>query len=177
MAQWWWRVAVSRVTWVLLQQVGETLCRQRAQYVALSPSVHWHACFYIAALSIRFFLGFRQWRSRADRVLPLYMNIWLPLFWTHFWSTWSRARGPDSGTCVCLAHGRDFSYCRASEQKWQKKAWLLFCLELSKKTWKQWLMVKSFNPHPQDSLKTVIKTLYDEYFDSRPLCCSLLGSA
>ena len=37
-------------------------------------------------------LEFRQWRSRADRVLILVMNIRLPLFW----STWSRAWGPDS---------------------------------------------------------------------------------
>ena len=48
--------------------------------------------FYIAALSIIPFFRFRQWRSCSDRVLTLNINIWIPLFW----STWSRARGPDS---------------------------------------------------------------------------------
>ena len=31
--------------------------------------------FYITALSIYFFLGFRQWRSRADRVVNLSTTI------------------------------------------------------------------------------------------------------
>ena len=80
--------------------------------------MHGHTRFYIAVLSIIFLLlGFRQWRSSADRVLTLNMNIRLPLFW----STWSRARGPDRGpdtaTCEGLAHGRDYSDCRASELK------------------------------------------------------------
>ena len=57
-------------------------------------------------------LGFRQWRSRADRVLTLNMNIRPPLFW----STGSRARGPDSATCAGLALGSDYSDCRASEE-------------------------------------------------------------
>ena len=55
------------------------------------------------------FFGFSQWRSRAGKVLTLNMNIQLPLFW----STWSPARGQDSATSVGLAHGRDYSYCRA----------------------------------------------------------------
>ena len=67
--------------------------------VALSQSLHWQVLFYIAALSTIFFLllGFRQWRSRADRVLALNINIWLPLFWI----SWSRAMGQDSATCAC----------------------------------------------------------------------------
>ena len=60
----------------------------------------------------------------ADRVLTLNMNILLALFL----STWSRARGPDSGPdsatceqrCAGLAHGRDYSDCRASEEMSQK---------------------------------------------------------
>ena len=96
--------------------------------VLLSPSVHQYARFYIAVLSIIFFLGFRQWRSRADKILTLNINTWLPLFW----STWSRARGPDSATCAGLAHGRDHSHCKASKQKVTKGAWPLFFLELSK---------------------------------------------
>ena len=47
----------------------------------------------------------------------LALTIWLPLFW----STWSRARDPDSATCVGLARGRDYSYCIASEQ--HESAW------------------------------------------------------
>ena len=56
----------------------------------------------------------RQWRSRADRVLTLNMNIRLSLFW----STWSlsRARGPDSAT-VTWRIGSDYSFYIASEQK------------------------------------------------------------
>ena len=43
----------------------------------------------ILLLSLICFLGFRQWLSRADRVLTLYMNIQLLMFW----STWCQARG------------------------------------------------------------------------------------
>ena len=56
--------------------------------VALSPSVHWHALFYFAAMII--FLGFRQWQSRADRVWTLNTNIQLWLFS----GTWRMARRP-----------------------------------------------------------------------------------
>ena len=61
--------------------------------VALSPSEHWHARYYIAALSELynfFFLGVCQWWSYADRVVNLNTTILLPLFW-RFWS-WARAR-------------------------------------------------------------------------------------
>ena len=70
--------------------------------------------FYM--LSIIFFLGCSQWWSHADRVLTLNMNIQLPLFW----STWSRALGQDSATCVGLADGLDYSCCWALELKLQK---------------------------------------------------------
>ena len=33
-----------------------------------------------------FFHGFRQWRSRADRVLALNMKIRLPMFWSRSWA-------------------------------------------------------------------------------------------
>ena len=46
--------------------------------VPLSPSVHWHVRFlYCCTLYNFFFLGFRQWRSRA---VNLNKTIWLPLF-------------------------------------------------------------------------------------------------
>ena len=102
--------------------------------------------FYTAALSIIFFfLGFRQWRSRADRVLTLSMNIRLPLFW----STWSPARSPHSATGAGLAHARDYSNCRASELNC-KSAWPLLFLELSKILLDNGLLWGVFNPHPQD---------------------------
>ena len=41
------------------------------------------------------------------------INILLPLFW----STWNLALGQELDTCAGLAHGRDYSYCIASEQK------------------------------------------------------------
>ena len=50
--------------------------------VALSPSVHWYASFlYCCALYSFFFLGFRQWLTRVDRVVNLNATIWIPLFW------------------------------------------------------------------------------------------------
>ena len=89
---------------------------------SLPPLGHfaWHwasqctdsGAFCIAALSIIFFFGFRQWWSCSDRVLTLNMNIRLPLFW----STSSRARVQDLARCAGLAHGRDYSDCRASEK-------------------------------------------------------------
>ena len=77
---------------------------------------------YRCALHIFFFIEFRQWRSRAYRVLTLNMNIRLPLFW----STSSWTRGLESATCAGLALGRDCSTCRASEQKSQRSLAILF---------------------------------------------------
>ena len=83
----------------------------------------------------------RLWRSRAESVLTLNMNIWLPLLW----STWSWARGPDSATCAGLAHGRDYSYCIASELKLQKYLAIVFPW-IVEKTFKQWPTVRVFQP-------------------------------
>ena len=103
--------------------------------------------FYIAALSVFFFLGFRQWRSRTDRVLILNMNIRLALFWRN--SSWSPtpARGKDSATCAGLTHGRDYSYCRASELKLQKRLVTVFPW-IVENTFKQWPTVRVFQPSP-----------------------------
>ena len=112
--------------------------------VSLSPSVPWHARFlFRCALYIFLLLGFRQWRSRADRVFTLNMNIRLPLFW----STWSRARGPDSTACAGLGHGRDYSDCRASELKLQKCLAIVFPW-IVENTWKQWPTLRVFQPSP-----------------------------
>ena len=79
--------------------------------VVLSQSVHWHACFYIAVLSLFFFLGFRQWWSCAGRVVNLKTTIQPPLFWR----TWSRARACTCPHVLAWHMGRDYSDCRASE--------------------------------------------------------------
>ena len=60
---------------------------------------HWarqwiDTCAFILLCSLYFFfLGFLQWRSRAERVLTLNMNIRLLLFW----SIWKLARGLCAG--------------------------------------------------------------------------------
>ena len=130
--------------------------------------MHWHARFSIAALSIIFLsFEFRQWQSRADRVLTqafnmnfhrfgaLEVRLTLTVFWLLTWTSNFHcfgalevrqvrlALGQDSATCAGLAHGRDYRYCtRASEQKWQKvlglASWPLFFIELSKIREKQW---------------------------------------
>ena len=57
------------------------------------------------------------------------------------------ARGLDSATCAGLAHGDNYSYCRASELKKNcKSAWPVFFLELSKILEKQWPKVRVFQP-------------------------------
>ena len=49
--------------------------------VALSPLVHWHARFlYCCALYNLFFLGFRQGRSRANKVVSINTTIHLHCF-------------------------------------------------------------------------------------------------
>ena len=78
--------------------------------VALSPSMHWLASFCCALYNF-FSLGFRQWRSRADRVVNLNTTIRLPLFWR----TWTRARARTRPHVLAWHMGRDYSYCRASE--------------------------------------------------------------
>ena len=113
--------------------------------MALSPSGHWHARLYCWTLYINcFFLGFRQWQSPADRVSTLIMNIWLPL--PVFWSPWSRTdsdQGPDTATWVGLAHGCDYSYCRASAQKLRLVLVFPWIVE---NTWKQGPSVRVFQP-------------------------------
>ena len=51
--------------WIPLEPLSHNVWHQGW----LSQSVHWHACFYTAALSIVFFLGLCQWQFRDDRVL------------------------------------------------------------------------------------------------------------
>ena len=78
--------------------------------VALSPSVHWHVR-YCCALYNFFFLGFRQWQSRTDRVVNLNTTFQLPLFW----KTWTRARASTRPNVQAWRMCRDYSYCGALE--------------------------------------------------------------
>ena len=71
------------------------------------------------------------------------MNILLPVFHCfglRIWSTSSQALGPELATCAGLAHWRDNSNCRASEQKWQKRLGHCFSLNCRKylKTMAHW---------------------------------------
>ena len=59
------------------------LAAPRPFCVALSPPVHWHARFYIVALTTIFSLDFVS----GDLALTELEIIWLPLFWR----TWARA--------------------------------------------------------------------------------------
>ena len=104
MAQSFKQVAMSLATWDRFPHGAETLSASRPFFVALSPDTR----AFILLRSLYFFF---VWQSRADRALTLNMNIQLPL--RLFWSTCSRALGPDSATCAGLAHWRDYSYCRA----------------------------------------------------------------
>ena len=91
---------------------AEMLGVPRPFCVALSPSVHWNARFlYSCALHIFSILGFRQWRSRADRVVNLNTTIRFPLFWR----TWTRARARTLPHGRAWHMGRNYSDCRASE--------------------------------------------------------------
>ena len=116
-------------------------------FVALSQSVHWHASFlYCCALYNFFFLDFVS-GNLALTGFTLNMNILLPLFW----STFSPARGQDSAICVGLAHGRDYSYCRASELKLQKFLATVFPWTVEN-AWKTMATVRVSNPHPTDCI-------------------------
>ena len=81
--------------------------------VALSPSVHWHTRFlyHCCALYNLVFIGNRQWRSRADRVVNLNTTIPLALFWR----TWNLALARTRPNVLAWHMGRYYSDCRASE--------------------------------------------------------------
>ena len=150
--------------------------------------MHWHARFSIAALSIIFLsFEFRQWQSRADRVLTqafnmnfhcfgaLEVRLTLTVFWLLTWTSNFHcfgalevrqvrlALGQDSATCAGLAHGRDDSYCtRASEQKWQKVLGHCFSLNCRK-------YVKNSGPLPHAELLKCFQTSL-----ARLLCISFV---
>ena len=72
-AQWLMLVAVYRRHGFNFSRVLKhcAVCTHMAICVAFSPSVDLHLCFYIAVLTINFFLECHQWLFRADRDLNL----------------------------------------------------------------------------------------------------------
>ena len=76
MAEWLRLVVDSLVTWVRFPHGAESFCRAEA-ILRGSPSVRF---LYCCALYNSFFLGFRKWQSRTDRVSTLNINIRLPPF-------------------------------------------------------------------------------------------------
>ena len=81
-------------------------------------------------------------------------------------------------TCACLVHGCDYSFCRASEQKWQFRLCHCFPLNCSKYLQK-WLIMRVFQPSSprldtvlmfvslpsptsQNSSDQVLKTIYHQ---------------
>ena len=61
-------IAESLATWVQILKSAKTKPSAGPQpfFVALSPSVHCQLRFLCCCTLYNFFLGFRQWRSRAD---------------------------------------------------------------------------------------------------------------
>ena len=86
-SQW---VRPTQTSWLWFPPVAESLCSPLAIVCVTEPvSGLTRALLYIAGLAIIFLsLDFSQWRSRAENVLTLNLNIQSPLFL----STWSRAR-------------------------------------------------------------------------------------
>ena len=81
------------------------------------------------------FLGFRQWRSRADRFVNLYTSIWLPLFWRTW--TWARAsnhphvRGWHMGRYYSQVSGFVFSWFLETTEKTKASFKLVTFLRLT----------------------------------------------
>ena len=126
--------SIRACCWILLQRRGHFAWHWASQCTDTSA-------FYIAALSIIFLLlGFRQWRSRTDRISTLNMNIR-----RHPTSTvleqLESCPGPDSATCAGLADGHDYSHCRALELKLQKCQAIGFPW-IVENTFKQWPTVR-----------------------------------
>ena len=112
MDKWLRLVAESQSTWVWFLMSAETLCSASAILRGTEPvSAPTRALFILLHSLKKNSLGFRQWRSRADRVVNLNTTIRLPLFWR----TWTRARARTRPHVRAWHMGRDYSNCRASE--------------------------------------------------------------
>ena len=121
--------------WVLRLSAALCILRGTESVCALTRAL-WYCC----ALYNFFFLGFRQWRSCADRVANLNTTIRLPLFWRTW--TWGRA---STRPHVRARHmGRDYSYCRASALTDSKVSgfiysWILENTGKTKASWETFL--------------------------------------
>ena len=167
------KVLISLETWIRFPQGDESFCRAADILRVTVPVSALTRALLILLRSLNFFfLGFRQWRSRADRVLTLNMNIRLPLFW----STWSRAWGPDSATCAGLAHGSDYSDCRASRclgAEIAKVHGLRFSLNRRKYLKNKGHARGYFNHHPPDCWVFDSVVLYSYYGKDNVQCPTL----
>ena len=162
MVEWLLLVVHSLETWVRFLHGVDSFCSAAAILRGTEPpsepvSALTRALFILLRSLYFFFLGFRHWLSSTDRVLTFNMNIRLPLFW----STWSPAKGQDSATCAGLAHGRDYSCCRALELKLQKFLATVFPW-IAENTFKQWPTVRIFQPSPTG----LDMTSQIQYFDN-----------
>ena len=104
---------MNRATWIRFLQSAETLCSPLAILrgtARLSPTALTLALLYCCALYHFCF----SWNSSVS------ISRWYGTSDFHWFGFWSRARSPDSATCAGLRHGRNYSFCIASEQKWQK---------------------------------------------------------
>ena len=126
MAQWLRWVVVSQETWVL---VLRSSAEPRPFCMALSQSVHWDAHFlYFCALYNFFFLGFCQWRTRADRVVNLNTTFLLPLFW----QTWTQALPSTRPHVLAWDMGRDYSFCSDWPPAWHQVSGFVYFWFLKK---------------------------------------------
>ena len=129
--------------WVRISQGAETLCHISAYLRGTEPITALTPLLCIAALLIPFLIGFRQWWSRADRVLTLNLNIWLPPFWTQ---SGALRVGPRPGLGHMCWPGA-WAVIIAVVQPRTKSVWqglVIVFLELSKLLEIQWPTVRVF---------------------------------
>ena len=150
---------MSKLTGCPCNPVSQLSLIPQWQHCSLNPEVRFELGSHSFPLITRSF--FLSWILSAaicaDSALTHNINIWLPLFW----STWSRARGQDSATCAGLAHGRDYSYCRASEQKRQNRLGHCFSLNCRNylKTMGYSEGFSTLTPHTAANLLSILLTI------------------
>ena len=134
-------------TWVWFLQRAETLCCQPATVpfcLALSPSVHWHACFNIAASQLIFSLGFGHWQTWSDRVLTLNINILTSTVLEHL----GVLPGPETQPHVLAWQMGMIIAIVEPQSKSDKRGLAIVFPWIIEKTWKQLPTVTVFQPSP-----------------------------
>ena len=92
-------------------------CTDTGAFLLLSDCALYKFCFfYLCSLQILFFLGFRQWRSRAESVAESYI-LTQPSDFHCFGELELGPRQALAHMCwpVAIHKGRDYRNCRASE--------------------------------------------------------------